>query len=626
MTMATNDDTFELAGEFPPATREAWLKLVDGVLKGGSFDRLISKTADGLTIQPLYPRAAGAAVVAGRAPGAPWQIMQRVDHPDPVEANRQALADLENGASGLTLVFAGSVSANGYGLDGSEQTLTRVLDGVMLDAVAIDFNLSPASRGVVHHLPALLKRRKLSPDAIELRASINPIGGFAAAGASPADWSATAKNFAALVGELAGAGFRGPLAVADGRLVHNAGGSEAQELAFVIASAVAYLRALETAGMSLDGARKSIYLRMSADADQFLTIAKLRAVRKLWARVEQASGLSPRPIHVATETAWRMMTQRDTDVNMLRTTMATFAAALGGADSITVLPHTAALGLPDAFARRIARNTQLVLLEESNLAKVSDPAAGSGGIEDLTTQLCAAAWAQFQEIEKAGGIWSALKQGLMQKTIAAVRSEREKAAARRRSPITGTSEFANLNETKPAVLDVPRVVAAKPEAAAATCEALPRIRLAEPFEALRDKSDAILARTGTRPKIFLANLGTATEFSARATFARNFFEAGGIEVIDNEGYWEIPTLVHFFKKAGSPLVCLCSSDTVYGTNAADAAKALAEAGASHIYLAGRPGANEAGWRAAGVNEFVYVGCDALMILQAAYDGKIGASL
>jgi len=622
--MATNDDTLKLAGEFPPATREAWLKLVDGVLKGGSFERLTSKTADGLMIQPLYPRHAGAPVVAGRAAGAPWQIMQRVDHPDPVEANKQALADLENGASGLTLVFAGSVSANGYGLDGSAETLARVLDGVMLDAVAIDFNLSPATRGVIKHLPALAKRRNVSPAAIELRASINPIGGFAAAGTSPADWSATAKNFAALVGELAGAGFRGPLAVADGRLVHNAGGSEAEELAFVIASAVAYLRALEDAGPSLDAARKLIYLRLSADADQFLTIAKLRAVRKLWARVEQASGLSPRPIHVAAETAWRMMTQRDTDVNMLRTTMATFAAALGGADSITVLPHTAALGLPDAFARRVACNTQLVLLEESNLAKVSDPAAGSGGIEDLTTQLCSAAWTQFQDIEKAGGIWPALKQGLVQKSVAAVRTEREKAVARRRSPLTGTSEFANLNETKPALLDVPRVTPAKPEAVADTCEALPRIRLAAPFEVLRDKSDATLAKTGARPRIFLANLGTAAEFTSRALFAKSFFEAGGIEVIDNEGYWEIPTLVHFFKKAGSPLVCLCSSDTVHGTNAADAARALAEAGASHIYLAGRPGSNEAGWRATGIKDFVFMGCDALAILQAAYD-KLGKS-
>jgi methylmalonyl-CoA mutase len=617
--MTAEDDTPVLAGEFPPATGEMWRKLVEGVLKGAPFERLVSKTADGIPINPIYPRAVGAHVVAGRAPGAPWQIMQRVDHPDPVEANRQALIDLDGGATGLTLVFAGSVSANGYGLDGSAETLARVLDGVVLNAgIAIDFNLSPATRGVVRHLPALLKARNVAPSAVNLRASINPIGGFAAAGASPTDWNATAKSFAALVGELASAGFRGPLAVADGRLIHNAGGSEAQELAFAIASAVTYLRALEDAGMALDAARKLIYFRLSADADQFLTIAKFRAIRKLWARVESACGLAPQPTHVAAETAWRMMTQRDPDVNMLRTTMAVAAAGVGGADSITALPHTAALGLPDAFARRIARNTQLVLLEESNLAKVSDPAAGSGGIEDLTTKLCEAAWAQFQDIEKAGGIWSALKQGLVQRAIALVRAEREQAVARRKSPLTGTSEFANLNELSPPVLNVPRVAAPKVAAVADTCEALPRIRLAEPFETLRNKSDAILARTGARPKIFLANLGTAAEFADRAMFAKSFFEAGGIEVIDNEGYWEIPTLVYFFKKAGTPLVCLCSSDTVYSTNAADAAKALAEAGASHIYLAGRPGQNEAAWRSAGVNDFVFVGSDALATLQAAY--------
>ena len=203
-----------------------------------------------------------------------------------------------------------------------------------------------------------------------------------------------------MIRDLADQGFRGPFAVADGRIIHNAGGSEAQELAFAIAAAVDYLRALEASGVPLDAARGMIYFRLAADADEFLTIAKFRAIRKLWARVEAACGLAPKPTTVAAETAWRMMTKRDPYVNMLRTTIAVTAAGLGGADNIAVLPHTAALGLPDAFARRVARNTQLILLEESNLAKVADPAAGSGAIEDLTAKLCAAAWAQFQEIEQ----------------------------------------------------------------------------------------------------------------------------------------------------------------------------------------------------------------------------------
>ena len=494
------DGDLPLAAEFPPTSQAEWRKLVEAALKGASFEkRLTSQTYDGLRIEPLYPRAVGARPVAGRTPGAVWTLMQRVDHPDPAAANAQALQDLENGANGLTLVFAGSLNANGYGLDASPETIARVLDGVELDAgITIDFNLSPATRTAVQHFAAFVKSRKLSPAAVDMRASINPIGGLAATGASPRPWGELSKTFAALIRELADQGFRGPFAVADGRIIHNAGGSEAQELAFAIAAAVDCLRALEAGGVPLDAARGMIYFRMSADADEFLTIAKFRSLRKLWAGVEDACGLAPKPAYVAAETAWRMMTQRDPYVNMLRTTVAVTAAGVGGADSITVLPHTAALGLPDAFARRVARNTQLILLEESNLAKVSDPAAGSGAIEDLTGKLCAAAWAQFQDIEKAGGAWAALERGLVQKNVAAVRAERQKAAARRKDALTGTSDYPNLEEDAASVLDVAPVVTPKESTATVTVEPLPSIRLAEPFEALRDASDRVLAKTGAR--------------------------------------------------------------------------------------------------------------------------------
>ncbi len=339
-----------------------------------------------------------------------------------------------------------------------------------------------------------------------------------------------------------------------------------------------------------------IYFRLAADADQFLTIAKFRAVRKLWARVEAACGLAPKPAQVFAETAWRMMTQRDPWMNMLRTTVATLAAGLGGADAITVLPYTAALGLPDRFARRIARNTQLILLEESNLAKVADPSAGSGSIEDLTQKLCTAAWALFQEIENAGGAWAALEQNLIQQKIAAVRSEREKAVARRRDALTGTSEFPHIGEAPVAVLDVPPVKAESAGAAVVTCEALPRIRLAEPFEALRDASDRLLITTGVRPKVFLANLGSIADFNARATFAKNFFEAGGIEAVPNDGFAGRDDLVAAFKASGTALACLCSSDDVYARQAVAAAEAIGAAGARHIYLAGRPGERKAEFR------------------------------
>src|SRR5262249_4808514 len=272
----------------------------------------------------------------------------------------------------------------------------------------------------------------------------DPVGTAAASGASPLPWNEQAPAFATTIGDLAALAFRGPFACADGRLIHNAGGSEAQELAYALAVAVAYLRTLEARGIALDAARAMIYFRLAADADQFLTMAKFRALRILWARVEDACGLKPAPPFVVAETAWRMMTRRDPYVNMLRETIAVVGAGLGGANSITVLPFTRALGLPDRFARRIARNTQLVLLEESNLAKAADPAAGAGGIEDLTDKLCGAAWAAFQEIEAAGGAWAALQQGLIQKKVAMVRAAREAAVARRKDALTGTSDFPDL--------------------------------------------------------------------------------------------------------------------------------------------------------------------------------------
>ena len=613
-------DDLPLAAEFPPTNEAEWRKLVEAALKGASFDkRLVSQTYDGLRIEPLYPRAAGAKLVAGRAPGAPWMLMQRVDHPDPAAANRQALEDLENGATGLTLVMAGSINANGYGLDASPATLARVFDGIELDAgITIDFNLSPATRNAVQHFATLVKNRKIAPATVDLRASINPIGGFAASGASPMPWAKLSRGFAGVVTELASQGFRGSFAAADGRIIHNAGGSEAQELAFVIASAVEYLRALEASGVALDAARGMIYFRLAADADEFLTIARFRALRKLWARVEEACGLTPKPAYVAAETAWRMMTQRDPYVNMLRITVAVTAAGVGGADSILALPHTAALGLPDALARRVARNTQLILLEESNLCRVADPAAGSGAIENLTSKLCAAAWAQFQDIEKAGGVWAALEQGLIQKNVAAVRGERQKAAARRKDALTGTSDYPNLGEKQATVLDVARVAAPRESGAAATTEPLPRIRLAEPFEALRDKSDAMLKATGARPRVFLANLGKLSEFTARAMFAKNFYEAGGIEAIGNDGFKDQAAMIAAFKASGAKLACLCSSDKVYEAQADDAVKALTAAGAT-VHLAGRPGELEARSRAAGVKTFIFVGCDVVSTLQAAHD-------
>lgn len=602
--MTEPEKELSFAADFPPATHDQWRKLVDTVLKGAPFERLESTTYDGLHIEPLYERSALVSAIPGRLPGAGWTVMQRIDHPDPAAANAQALEDLENGANGLTLVFAGTASANGFGLDPSPAALGRVLDGVLLDAGIVIELESPwqSNRSVVRGLVDLIASRGHAPSSLRLRTGLNPI-------ASIRNWDAAASDFAAFVAEIAAAGFSGPLVVTDGRFIHDAGGSEAQELAYALACAVAYLRALEAAGVPLATARDLIYFKLAADMDQFLTIAKFRALRQLWGRVEEACGLTPKPATVAAETAWRMMTRRDPYTNMLRTTIAVAAAGIGGADAITVLPHTAPLGLPDAFARRMARNTQLLLLEESNLDRVSDPAAGSGALEALTAELCSAAWTLFQDIERSGGAGTPAAYGLIEEKGGAVRLKRQDAVARRKELLTGTNEFPELAEATPAVL------AAAPPHDFPGASVMARMRLAEPFEALRDTSDRMLAKNGARPKIFLACLGTQADFTPRATFARNFFEAGGIEAVSGEG--DASALGAAFAASSSALACLCGSDKANETTAAPVAAALKAAGARHIYLAGRPGAREEALRSAGVQSFIYEGCDALSLLQSA---------
>jgi methylmalonyl-CoA mutase len=617
-------DPLPLAAEFPHATREDWLKLVDDVLKGASFEnRLVARTYDGLRIEPIHPRAANAAPIIGRTAATPWQVLARVELPDPAAANAEARHELENGATGLLLVFKGAIGARGFGLDRSREALTRLLEGIdCKGGIALELDLG-AETGAALELADLLTGKGIDAHAADVRFGFDPFGTMARDGGSASPWPQAASTLSQQIQKLASGGWRGPFAAADGRPVHDAGGSEAQELAFVLAGAVAWLRALEASGWAIEEARRVIFFRLVADSDQFVTMAKIRAFRRLWARVEQACGLAPAPAFVSCETAWRTLTRRDPWVNMLRTTVAAFAAGLGGANAVSVLPFTTALGLPDRFARRIARNTQLVLLGESNLARVADPAAGSGGIEALTEGLAAATWLLFQQIESAGGLAAALEAGLLQQQIAQVLVERQRAIATRRAVLTGTSEFPHLAELPVAVLDAERY-ADVTAGTGRTFAPLPAYRLAEPFERLREASDRRLQDTGSRPTVFLANLGPLAAFTARATFAKNFFEAGGIEAVTNDGFagaaasTDLTALAAAFRASKASLACLCSSDETYTKEAVAAAAALKDAGVRRLYLAGRPGELEAAQRSAGVEEFIHAGCNALTVLEAAY--------
>ena len=399
---------------------------------------------------------------------------------------------------------------------------------------------------------ALIERSGAKPEDCAVAFGLDPFAAVAR-GPFPADWSAQATRHVETALEIRGRGFRGPLLVADARAVHAAGGSPAQELAFALAAAVSLLRLLEAAGTTPAEAREMVAFRLAADADELATLSKFRALRILWSRVEEACGLEPRAAHVQAESAWRMMTARDPYVNVMRGAAAAFSAGLGGADSVSVLPHTLAAGLPDSLARRIARNAQLILLRESNLGFVADPAAGAGAFEALTQALCDKAWGLFQEIEGRDGLPATLANGAFQRKVAHSAAALVHDVARLKTLITGVSAHADLAERPVEVA----IGAPEREPLVSAEGGLAPIRLAEPFERLRDLSDAFFQRSGARPKVYLAALGPESRHRRRVQFAREWLAAGGFEAIYDGEATTTEEAVKRMRAAGAPLVCLC---------------------------------------------------------------------
>jgi methylmalonyl-CoA mutase len=605
------------AGLFPAYTEADWRRAAEAALHGASLETLVSRTADGARIEPVYQPAEGPRALG---PIGPWRVTTRLDHPDPGEANAQGLDDLANGADGLQVVFSGALGAHGYGLRRFDPaTLHGAFDGVRFDA-GTHFELDLGREGPQQALAfaMLIERAGVTPTDCAVSFGLDP---FAASvrGPFPADWTAHAAPYLESALALRNMGFGRPLLAADARGVHAAGGSPAQELAFALASAVSVLRLLEAAGARPAEARALIAFRLAADADEFATLSKFRALRIAWSRVEDACGLEPSAAHVHAESAWRMMTARDPTVNVMRGAMAAFSAGLGGADSVSVLPHTLAVGLPDNLARRLARNAQLILLRESHLGFVADPAAGAGVFEALTKALCERAWALFQEIEGEGGLPSALAGGVFQRQVAVSAAALTRDVAWVRSPITGVSAHADLAEPRVEVA----LGAPKREALTPIEGALAPFRLAEPFERLRDKSDAIVQRTGSRPRVYLLALGPESAHRSRVAFVREWLEAGGLESVYDGESATAEEAVERMKASGAPLACLCGDDKAYAAQAEAFAKSIKASGAKGLALAGRPREHEAEWRAAGVEDFIFTGEDAVDALDGLYR-RIGA--
>ena len=559
-----------VAGVLAKSTRKAV-----GDLPAEPERLLDSPTYDGFAVRPLYTSLDGLAEPslpghwpftrggdAHRDVLAGWKVAESFPiaaDADVATVNGAILLALTDGTSALE-VRAG---AGGVPVD----QLDRVFEGVFLDLVPVILDAGADLADAADQLLTLVKpfdadqRARLSIDlgADPLTA---PLSGRAAA--TEADVVATAAKLSGYDGGVRAV-------TVDAAALHNLGASASLELAGAIAAGVAYLRLLTESGLPAADALRQISFRFAADDDQFATIAKLRAARRLWARVAEVVGApdaGAATIHAVTSKA--MMSQRDPWVNMLRTTLAAFAAGVGGADTVLVETFDAAIdgGLPGTavtFSRRMARNTQLLLLEESHLGRVVDPSGGSWFVEDLTDQLAQQAWAKFQELESLGGFVAARDQ--LSAQITEVAARRAGDIAHRRTALTGVNEFPNLAETPLAQTDsFPGVV-----------------RYAAAFEALRNRSDAYLAKTGKRPQAVLLPVGPLAEHNIRTTFASNLLASGGIEAV-NPGTVDAAGVAA--AAAGQVAAVVCGTDARYADEASDVINAARAAGVAHVYLAG----------------------------------------
>jgi len=605
-----NGPDFDLAANFPPADREVWKRAVERVLHGRGFDSvLVSKTRDGLDINPLYTahdipveefgsRSGSGAVPVGsdRVRGG-WDVRQRHGGTDPLRCNREILEDLNRGVT--------SVELETPRVDDIEAHIRAALTGIRLDRTPVA--LAPHTD--VESARALLELidEGASESASACWLGLDPLGGITR-GEDSSGLAGRVGEAAELAAGVQGRYPRMPMFTVDTTRHAAAGATEAQQLAVSLATGVAYLRACDQVGVGADSAASIISFRFDATADQFITIATLRAARRTWARLLQASGVEPRNRvqiqHAVTSQV--MYSRRDPWVNLLRATTATLAAGVAGADSVTVLAFDSVLGRPDSLGRRMARNTQILLIEESNISRLLDPTAGSWFVETLTEQLAELAWSGFRAIESAGGIAAVLEDGSLEAEVAASWTARLAGISNRSDGLTGVSEFPDIDET---VLGRPSV----PDSAG-----WPVLRPAQLFEDLRDMADRHTAEHGIRPQVFLATLGDQAVHTARSTWVTNLLAVAGIAAVGAGGRGaDSPIEAEArFSASGCDVAVICSSDLLYSQRAAATATALCEAGAVTVALVGRPGDLRAQLENAGVSQFWHDGIDVVGALGA----------
>ena len=580
----------ELGQTFDNAAQADWLAAVEKALGGKSYDTLVSNDLAGYETQPLYTEAGmatgdDASGLPGQFPflrGAralnnkflPWQIAARIVPGRRGNDNAEILADLTGGVSALHLDFASAPN-----IDSAQ--IEQLLDGVMFDIAPL--TLTPG-RHAAAALQLMATLRADNKDRLAGYANIDPLGTQILYGDSiELDY----KHLIAIGQQDT----KLRLMTANGAAFHAAGAGIGEELGWALAALTAYLRAFEAAGLAPEDALPRITMTLAADGDFFASLAKMRAARLLFANIAKAAGSDAAP-QIHAETGLRAFSDLDPWVNILRGTIAAMATGIAGIDMFTAAPCTASAGGDNALTRRIARNTQIILQEESRIGQVADAAGGSWYVESLTRQFAEAGWAEFQKIEAEGGLAAAIANGKIAASLDARRAAYDEAVGKRQASLVGVSAFPNLDE---AALD------ADPHPPANG------YRLATRFEDLR----RIAAKS--KPRVFLACLGTQAAFTARANFAANLYAAGGVQAQAGDGGTDIDAIVAAFRANGSKIVCLCGSDEDYDSHAEGLAQALYTAGAVHIALAGQPRG------LAQIDDYCFAGCAALDFLSAIHD-------
>ena len=631
------DRESRLTDDFDPADLDTWTQKATADLKGRPLEKLSGRTDDGLEIRPLYTRSDAVPPTMIGLPGAPPfrrgtrslgraqegpDVRALIERADPESARVLLSEDLARGATSVRLRVA-SPTAHGWTPGVRLESVSAVAPFLSdVDPAATPIVLEAGGRGidVARAWVSSLEERGFHPAAVQGGLGLDPIGTLARDGEVPDGVESFLSRAAALAHDVE---VMPRLAVfdVDPDFAHHAGATTAQSLGIALGTGAAYLRALDAAGIDPDRAAGRIAFTWRCDTRFFEQIAALRALRITWNRICEASGTTGRGMQVHAIASERALSRRDPWVNVLRGTTTTFAGLVGGADAVTCPAFDRALGESSPLARRVARNTPIVLGEESHLHRVVDPAGGSWFLENLTAQLALRAWEEFQQLERDGGVLASLRDGTLRQRVDEAWETKRRRVATRREALTGVSEYAKLDERLPDVAPFPDPGEGV-DTQAERLQPWPVRRLGDDFEELRDAADAANA-DGREPRAFLVTLGPLAEHTVRANWITNVLAAGGIAPRDQGPLEDVENAAAAFEESGLKMAVICGTDERYATMAADVAKALRANGAELVWLAGKPGEHEDSWRGAGVDRFVHLGVDLVEVLREALQHLIG---